>query len=88
MLFSPSFVSGIVSLYYQSDSEVEQDTELQAWIEDVVMEGFVDVPDFGKQEFNMAHDVLTWLYSPMSCNNNGQGLFITHVQHIFLGLPT
>uniref|UniRef100_A0A8C1HTK9 Arachidonate 12-lipoxygenase n=1 Tax=Cyprinus carpio carpio TaxID=630221 RepID=A0A8C1HTK9_CYPCA len=37
-----NFVSGIVSLYYKSDSEVEQDSELQAWIHDVAVEGFVD----------------------------------------------
>uniref|UniRef100_A0A673FQ53 Arachidonate 5-lipoxygenase-like n=1 Tax=Sinocyclocheilus rhinocerous TaxID=307959 RepID=A0A673FQ53_9TELE len=42
-----NFVSGIVSLYYKSDSEVEQDSELQAWINDVAVEGFVDVPHFG-----------------------------------------
>uniref|UniRef100_A0A8C2E6A9 Arachidonate 12-lipoxygenase n=1 Tax=Cyprinus carpio TaxID=7962 RepID=A0A8C2E6A9_CYPCA len=36
------FVSGIVSLYYKSDLEVEQDSEIQAWINDVAVEGFVD----------------------------------------------
>lgn len=48
LFFSLSFVSGIISLYYKSDSEVEQDSELQAWINDVAVEGFVDVPGFGK----------------------------------------
>lgn len=38
----------MVSLYYSSDSEIEQDSELQAWIKDVVDEGFVDVPEFGQ----------------------------------------
>uniref|UniRef100_A0A8C2ED31 Arachidonate 12-lipoxygenase n=1 Tax=Cyprinus carpio TaxID=7962 RepID=A0A8C2ED31_CYPCA len=37
-----NFVSGIVSLYYKSDLEVEQDSEIQAWINDVAVEGFVD----------------------------------------------
>ncbi|KAG7330191.1 hypothetical protein KOW79_006413 [Hemibagrus wyckioides] len=41
------FVSSIVSLYYTSDNEVVQDSELQAWIKDVVEEGFVNVPQFG-----------------------------------------
>uniref|UniRef100_A0A8C1UZ64 Arachidonate 12-lipoxygenase n=1 Tax=Cyprinus carpio TaxID=7962 RepID=A0A8C1UZ64_CYPCA len=42
IFFALSFVSGIVSLYYKSDLEVEQDSEIQAWINDVAVEGFVD----------------------------------------------
>ncbi|XP_017327611.1 polyunsaturated fatty acid 5-lipoxygenase isoform X2 [Ictalurus punctatus] len=41
------FVSSIVSLYYGSDGEVVQDSELQAWIKDVVEEGFANIPHFG-----------------------------------------
>ncbi|XP_077357084.1 arachidonate 12-lipoxygenase, 12S-type isoform X2 [Festucalex cinctus] len=41
------FVSGMVSLYYQSDQDVHQDTELQAWIRDVTQEGFAELPNFG-----------------------------------------
>lgn len=44
----PSFVSGMVSLYYHYDSDVVEDTELQAWIKDIADEGFVDVPRFGQ----------------------------------------
>ncbi len=57
-LFSLSFVSGIVSLYYKSDDEVEQDSEIQAWINDVAVEGFVEVPNFGKI---WIHDCITGL---------------------------
>lgn len=46
-LFTFRFVSSIVSLYYGSDNDVVQDSELQAWIKDVVEEGFVNVPHFG-----------------------------------------
>lgn len=49
-----NFVSGIVSLYYQCDSDVQEDSELQAWIHDVAVEGFVDVPEFG-----LANDMKT-----------------------------
>ncbi|KAF7647350.1 hypothetical protein LDENG_00173670 [Lucifuga dentata] len=42
-----SFVSGMVDLFYQSNAEVQQDAELQAWIGDVTQEGFTDLPRFG-----------------------------------------
>ncbi|XP_062849637.1 polyunsaturated fatty acid 5-lipoxygenase-like [Trichomycterus rosablanca] len=45
-----NFVSSMVSLYYKGDQEVEQDSELQAWIKDVVDEGFADIPHFGLSE--------------------------------------
>uniref|UniRef100_A0A7N8Y329 Arachidonate 12-lipoxygenase n=1 Tax=Mastacembelus armatus TaxID=205130 RepID=A0A7N8Y329_9TELE len=35
-----SFVSGMLSLYYQSDQDVQEDLELQAWIRDISQEGF------------------------------------------------
>uniref|UniRef100_A0A8D0DA23 Arachidonate 12-lipoxygenase n=1 Tax=Sander lucioperca TaxID=283035 RepID=A0A8D0DA23_SANLU len=37
--FSFSFVSGMVSLFYQSDQDVQEDLELQAWIRDISQEG-------------------------------------------------
>uniref|UniRef100_A0AAY4BZZ1 Uncharacterized protein n=1 Tax=Denticeps clupeoides TaxID=299321 RepID=A0AAY4BZZ1_9TELE len=45
------YVTGIVSLYYPSDSEVLEDTELQAWIKDVTEEGFANVPKLGHFNF-------------------------------------
>uniref|UniRef100_A0A3Q3KIC9 Arachidonate 12-lipoxygenase n=1 Tax=Mastacembelus armatus TaxID=205130 RepID=A0A3Q3KIC9_9TELE len=42
-----SFVSGMLSLYYQSDQDVQEDLELQAWIRDISQEGFTDLPNFG-----------------------------------------
>ncbi|XP_070710645.1 arachidonate 12-lipoxygenase, 12S-type [Pempheris klunzingeri] len=42
-----SFVSGMVSLYYQSDRDVQEDLELQCWIRDISQEGFTELPNFG-----------------------------------------
>ncbi|KAI1898874.1 hypothetical protein AGOR_G00076900 [Albula goreensis] len=75
-----SFVSGMVSLYYASDSEVSQDSELQAWIQDAAQEGFVDVPKFGlKSELNNRKELITLLSvviftstAQHAATNNGQ----------------
>uniref|UniRef100_A0A672QIN1 Arachidonate 5-lipoxygenase-like n=1 Tax=Sinocyclocheilus grahami TaxID=75366 RepID=A0A672QIN1_SINGR len=73
-----NFVSGIVSLYYKSDSEVEQDSELQAWINDVAVEGFVDVPHFAS-ELKTKEELITLLSvviftstAQHAATNNGQ----------------
>lgn len=42
-----SFVSGMVTLYYKSNHDVEEDQELQAWIREVTQDGFAELPDFG-----------------------------------------
>ncbi|TKS92518.1 Arachidonate 5-lipoxygenase [Collichthys lucidus] len=42
-----SFVSDMVSLYYQSDQDVQEDLELQAWFRDISQEGFTELPSFG-----------------------------------------
>ncbi|XP_034159451.2 arachidonate 12-lipoxygenase, 12S-type [Pangasianodon hypophthalmus] len=81
------FVSSIVSLYYGSDSEVVQDSELQAWIKDVVEEGFVNVPHFGlpnelknKQELITLLSVVIFTSTAQhAATNNGQFDFCSWV---------
>uniref|UniRef100_A0A665V8K3 Arachidonate 12-lipoxygenase n=1 Tax=Echeneis naucrates TaxID=173247 RepID=A0A665V8K3_ECHNA len=36
------FVTGVVDLFYQSDHDVQEDLELQAWFTDISQEGFAD----------------------------------------------
>ncbi|XP_067880074.1 arachidonate 12-lipoxygenase, 12S-type [Heterodontus francisci] len=38
------YVKGIVGLYYKSNKEVLEDTELQAWLKDLTQEGFQELP--------------------------------------------
>uniref|UniRef100_A0A8C6NUJ2 Arachidonate 12-lipoxygenase, 12S type n=1 Tax=Nothobranchius furzeri TaxID=105023 RepID=A0A8C6NUJ2_NOTFU len=42
-----SFVSSMVNLYYHTDQDVQKDPELQAWIRDISLEGFTELPSFG-----------------------------------------
>ncbi|XP_060914742.1 hydroperoxide isomerase ALOXE3-like [Labrus mixtus] len=42
-----SLVQGILSYYYKSDAEVEQDSELQKWISDIFEHGFLSNADTG-----------------------------------------
>uniref|UniRef100_A0A672PS29 Arachidonate 12-lipoxygenase, 12S-type-like n=1 Tax=Sinocyclocheilus grahami TaxID=75366 RepID=A0A672PS29_SINGR len=66
-----SFVSGIVSLYYKSDREVEQDSEIQAWINEVAVEGFVDLKT--KEELITLLSVVIFTSTAQhAATNNGQ----------------
>ena len=38
---SQRFVEGVLGFYYKSDSEVENDSELQIWISDIFEHGFL-----------------------------------------------
>ncbi|XP_078056959.1 arachidonate 12-lipoxygenase, 12S-type isoform X1 [Mustelus asterias] len=44
------YVKGIAGLYYKTDQEVCEDSELQAWIQDLLQEGFQELPGFGMPE--------------------------------------
>ena len=35
------FVQGLLEHYYKSDAEVQEDSELQSWIEDIFEHGFL-----------------------------------------------
>ncbi|KAL2079647.1 hypothetical protein ACEWY4_025391 [Coilia grayii] len=75
-----NYVTGMVSLYYPTDSDVIEDSELQAWIKDVTEEGFVDVPQFGlsgelknKQELVTLLSVVIFITTAQhAATNNGQ----------------
>ncbi|XP_045920852.1 arachidonate 12-lipoxygenase, 12S-type [Micropterus dolomieu] len=75
-----SFVSGMVSLYYQSDHDVHQDLELQAWIRDITQEGFTELPNFGLHSKLTTREELSTLLSVAiftstaqhAATNNGQ----------------
>ncbi|KAM9501643.1 polyunsaturated fatty acid lipoxygenase ALOX15B-like [Clarias gariepinus] len=81
------FVSSIVSLYYTSDHEVKQDSELQAWIKDVVEKGLTNASNFGlpnklqnKQELITLLSVIIFTCSAQhAAVNNGQFDFCSWV---------
>nr|XP_020450660.1 arachidonate 5-lipoxygenase-like [Monopterus albus]XP_020450661.1 arachidonate 5-lipoxygenase-like [Monopterus albus] len=75
-----SFVSGMVSLYYQSDHDVQEDLELQAWIQDITQEGFIGIPHFGLSNTLSTREELSTLLAVViftstaqhAATNNGQ----------------
>uniref|UniRef100_A0A667XUD8 Arachidonate 12-lipoxygenase n=1 Tax=Myripristis murdjan TaxID=586833 RepID=A0A667XUD8_9TELE len=67
------FVSGMIRLFYQSDSEVLQDPELQAWIKDIAEEGFTELPSFGLSSELRTRDELSTLLAV--------AIFISTAQH-------
>ncbi|XP_058481537.1 arachidonate 12-lipoxygenase, 12S-type [Solea solea] len=67
------FVSGMVNLYYQSDKEVEQDLELQAWFRELSQEGFTELPSFGLPSHLSSREVLSTMLAV--------AIFTSSVQH-------
>uniref|UniRef100_A0A8D3DZ06 Arachidonate 12-lipoxygenase n=1 Tax=Scophthalmus maximus TaxID=52904 RepID=A0A8D3DZ06_SCOMX len=64
-----SFVSGMVSLYYQSDHDVQGDVELQAWIREIAQEGLAELPSFGESFRSLVVFTSTVQHA---ATNNGQ----------------
>ncbi|KAF3697442.1 Arachidonate 5-lipoxygenase [Channa argus] len=75
-----SFVSGMIDLYYESDKDVQEDQELQAWITDIAQEGFTELPSFGlrsklstKEELSTLLAVVIFTSTAQhAATNNGQ----------------
>ncbi|KAJ3610993.1 hypothetical protein NHX12_021009 [Muraenolepis orangiensis] len=41
------FVQGVLGFYYKEDSDVQRDTELQTWVQDIFQHGFLSRPESG-----------------------------------------
>ncbi|XP_023279662.1 arachidonate 5-lipoxygenase-like [Seriola lalandi dorsalis] len=75
-----SFVSGMVDLFYQSDPDMQEDQELQAWIRDISQEGFTELPNFGLPSMLSTREELSTLLTVAiftstaqhAATNNGQ----------------
>ena len=44
---SQRFVQGVLGYYYKNDAEVKQDSELQKWISDIFVHGFLSKKSTG-----------------------------------------
>ncbi|XP_044197226.1 arachidonate 12-lipoxygenase, 12S-type [Thunnus albacares] len=75
-----SFVSDMVGIFYQSDHDVQEDLELQAWIRDITQEGFTELPNFGlssklstREELNTLLAIAIFTSTAQhAATNNGQ----------------
>lgn len=45
-----SFVRSMVEFYYPSDSDVQRDTELQDWIKEIFIHGFLEQSSTGESD--------------------------------------
>ncbi|KAF7697155.1 hypothetical protein HF521_005573 [Silurus meridionalis] len=56
------FVSGWVELYYHDDKEVQSDSELQSWIQEIYMEGFLGFTHTGfPQSFQTTAELIKYI---------------------------
>ncbi|XP_043077296.1 hydroperoxide isomerase ALOXE3 isoform X2 [Puntigrus tetrazona] len=56
------FVRSMVEIYYQSDSDVQQDTELQDWIKEIFTHGFLEQSSTGiPQCFSTVEEVIQFV---------------------------
>lgn len=70
----------MVSLYYQSDHDVQGDVELQAWIREIAQEGLAELPSFGLPSKVSTREELSTLLAVVvftstvqhAATNNGQ----------------
>ncbi|KAK7929152.1 hypothetical protein WMY93_005547 [Mugilogobius chulae] len=74
------FVSGVLSFYYKNDKLVKQDNELQSWIKDIFVHGFLSNKSSGiPQHFDTVSDLVKFVTMVIfTCSaqhaavNNGQ----------------
>ncbi|XP_030604396.1 hydroperoxide isomerase ALOXE3-like [Archocentrus centrarchus] len=56
------FVRGILSFYYKTDAEVQQDSELQSWIQDIFKYGFLSKESTGiPQKFSTVDEMVKFV---------------------------
>uniref|UniRef100_A0A8C1UQG3 Si:dkey-17e16.9 n=1 Tax=Cyprinus carpio TaxID=7962 RepID=A0A8C1UQG3_CYPCA len=57
-----SFINDMVEFYYQNDSDVQQDTELQDWIKEIFIHGFLEQSSTGiPQCFSTVEEVIKFV---------------------------
>lgn len=55
-------MQGVLSFYYKNDLEVEQDSELQKWIQDIYEHGFLSQKDTGELNAAASHMIFHFLF--------------------------
>uniref|UniRef100_A0A8C1UQC2 Si:dkey-17e16.9 n=1 Tax=Cyprinus carpio TaxID=7962 RepID=A0A8C1UQC2_CYPCA len=62
--FINDFVRSMVEFYYQNDSDVQQDTELQDWIKEIFIHGFLEQSSTGESDdicFSTVEEVIKFV---------------------------
>ncbi|KAF7658082.1 hypothetical protein LDENG_00017890 [Lucifuga dentata] len=79
------FVQGVLGYYYKSDDEVQKDSELQKWIEDIFVHGFLSQSSLGiPQSFNTVAELMKFVTMVIfTCS--GQHSAVNSGQHDYGG---
>uniref|UniRef100_A0A8C6TF17 Lipoxygenase domain-containing protein n=1 Tax=Neogobius melanostomus TaxID=47308 RepID=A0A8C6TF17_9GOBI len=79
------FVNGVLSCYYENDNDVQQDTELQKWIQDICEHGLLSQVGMGFPQRFLKKDELVKFVTMVIFTCSGQHAAVSNAQFDYGG---